>query len=216
MIDSEERLIEHIRKGEHESQDFKFAINDSKKIAISLSAFSNTTGGRLLIGVKDNGRIAGIRPEEERHMVEGAADLYCRPKPEINYSVISTSENKEVLIAEVAECHEKPIQAINPEGLWKAYIRVLDENALANVLHVQRWQRRDSSTNKEKPSHFSEIDLGILKLIGNQPIWTVNYLVKKTGLARKLALNILCNFLHWDLIELIRLDSDFKIRLKNP
>lgn len=45
--------------------DFKFEISDSKKIARSLVAFANTDGGRLLIGVKDNGVISGIRSEEE-------------------------------------------------------------------------------------------------------------------------------------------------------
>ena len=52
-----------IREGEHQQQDFKFRIDDSKKIAVSLVAFANTDGGRLLIGVKDNGRIAGCRTD---------------------------------------------------------------------------------------------------------------------------------------------------------
>ena len=53
-----EKLIE---QGEHQHLDFKFAVNDSRKIARSLVAFANTTGGKLLIGVKDNGTIAGVR-----------------------------------------------------------------------------------------------------------------------------------------------------------
>ncbi|MCK4854687.1 MAG: ATP-binding protein, partial [Bacteroidales bacterium] len=59
--------------------DFKFEISDARKIARTLVAFSNTDGGKLLIGVKDNGKIAGIRSEEEYHMLEAAAELYCRP-----------------------------------------------------------------------------------------------------------------------------------------
>ena len=47
-----------IAEGEHQQQDFKFEISDARKIAKTLSAFSNTDGGRLLIGVKDNGKIA--------------------------------------------------------------------------------------------------------------------------------------------------------------
>lgn len=54
-----------IAEGEHQQQDFKFEISDARKIAKSLSAFSNTDGGRLLVGVKDNGKIAGVRSEEE-------------------------------------------------------------------------------------------------------------------------------------------------------
>ena len=44
-----------IEQGEHQQLDFKFEVSDSKKIARTLSAFANTDGGRLLIGVKDNG-----------------------------------------------------------------------------------------------------------------------------------------------------------------
>ncbi|MBE6307665.1 MAG: ATP-binding protein, partial [Bacteroidales bacterium] len=68
-----------IAQGEHVQQDFKYEISDARKIARTLSAFANTLGGRLLIGVKDNGRIAGVRSEEEMYMIEAAAQLYCTP-----------------------------------------------------------------------------------------------------------------------------------------
>jgi predicted HTH transcriptional regulator len=58
-------LFKLIEEGEHQQQDFKYCINDSKKIAKSLVAFANTDGGRLLIGVKDNGKITGIKSDEE-------------------------------------------------------------------------------------------------------------------------------------------------------
>ena len=66
---------------EHKQQYFKFEISDSRKIAKSISAFANTEGGRLLIGVKDNGGIAGISTDEEQYMIEAAAQLYCSPQP---------------------------------------------------------------------------------------------------------------------------------------
>ena len=40
-----------IAEGEHQQQDFKFEISDARKNAKTLSAFSNTDGGRLLIEV---------------------------------------------------------------------------------------------------------------------------------------------------------------------
>ena len=54
-----------ITEGEHQQLDFKFEIADSRKIARTFSAFANTDGGRLLIGVKDNGSISGIRTGRE-------------------------------------------------------------------------------------------------------------------------------------------------------
>ena len=48
-------ILSLIAQGEHDHQDFKFQINDARKIARSLSAFANNDGGHLLVGVKDNG-----------------------------------------------------------------------------------------------------------------------------------------------------------------
>lgn len=78
-MDATEYVQQRIEEGEHLHQDFKFAITDARKIARSLSAFANTEGGRLLVGVKDNGKIAGVRSDEEIYMIEAAAQLYCRP-----------------------------------------------------------------------------------------------------------------------------------------
>ena len=63
----EDRLMDLIEEGEHQQQDFKYRIDSSQKISKTLAAFANTDGGRLLIGVKDNGRIAGVDPQEEIH-----------------------------------------------------------------------------------------------------------------------------------------------------
>ena len=72
--------------GENQQLDFKYCVSDSRKIAKTLSAFSNSDGGRLLIGVRDNGSIAGIQSDEEIYMVDTAAHVFCRP--EINYSIL--------------------------------------------------------------------------------------------------------------------------------
>jgi predicted HTH transcriptional regulator len=50
-------------------------------------AFANTDGGRLLLGIRDNGSVAGIQSEEEYYMAEAAAKLYS--KPPINFEMIN-------------------------------------------------------------------------------------------------------------------------------
>ncbi len=82
-----------IEEGEHEHQDFKFQISDARKIARSISAFANNDGGHLLIGVKDNGKIAGVRSEEEMFMIEQAAEMYCRPHKKWSTACIRWKEN---------------------------------------------------------------------------------------------------------------------------
>ena len=99
-----------IAEGEHQQQDFKFEISDARKIAKTLSAFANTDGGRLLIGVKDNGKIAGVRSDEEKYMIEAAAQLYCRP--EVDYSMQTVHvEGRSVLVVQIDESEHKPVFA---------------------------------------------------------------------------------------------------------
>ncbi|MDE6288766.1 MAG: ATP-binding protein, partial [Muribaculaceae bacterium] len=78
-----------VAEGEHDRQDFKYAVSDARKIARSISAFANAGGGRLLIGVKDNGAIAGVRNEEDAYVVELAAHRYCDPPQEVDFKAYS-------------------------------------------------------------------------------------------------------------------------------
>jgi predicted HTH transcriptional regulator len=80
-----------ILEGEHQRLDFKFEISDAKKIARTFAAFANTSGGTLLIGVKDNGNITGIRSDEEEYMAESAAHIYCKPR--VEYKIVTHKVN---------------------------------------------------------------------------------------------------------------------------
>ena len=128
-----------IAEGEHVWQDFKFEVSDSRKIARSLSAFANTDGGRLLIGVKDNGRIAGVRSEEEMYMVEAAARVYCTPEVEVEMRVYRP-EGRSVLIASVEPAPRKPVMVKEEGGRKLAYVRIADENILASPVHIGVWR----------------------------------------------------------------------------
>lgn len=128
-------ILKLIEEGEHQQSDFKFAVNDSRKIARSLSAFANTDGGRLLIGVKDNGNIAGIRSNEEIYMLQAASELYT--KPEVKKHKI---DNKEILEVIIDKSKDKPHTAPDEKGNFKAFIRVNDENLLANGLLLKIWK----------------------------------------------------------------------------
>ena len=130
-----------IEEGEHQQLDFKFEVSDSKKIARTLSAFANTDGGRLLIGVKDNGNISGIRSEEEFYMIEAASKMYTRP--EVPFEATRWEVNgKTVLEVYIAPSPDRPHTAPDKDDKYKAYIRVADENILANEVLMLAWQKK--------------------------------------------------------------------------
>ena len=133
-----------IEQGEHQQLDFKFEVSDSKKIARTLSAFANTDGGRLLIGVKDNGSISGVRSEEEYYMIEAASNMYTQPQ--VGFSAKRWDINdKTVLEIYIAPGEERPYLAPDKDGRYKAYIRVAEENILANEVLVLAWKKSRSS-----------------------------------------------------------------------
>ena len=123
-----------ILEGEHEHQDFKYQITDARKIARSIAAFSNNSGGLVLLGFKENGNIAGVRSDEEIYMIETAAQMYCRPEQHVSFKVY-TINGKSVVKADIPEAQEKPVEAPDDNGHWHVYYRVADENVLASRLH---------------------------------------------------------------------------------
>ena len=133
-----------ILEGEHEHQDFKYQITDARKIARSISAFANNSGGHLLIGVKDNGNIAGVRSEEEIYMIETAAQMYCRPEQTVTFKVFNIN-GKSVVKADIPEADEKPVEAPDDNGNWHVYYRVADENVLASRLHERIMSNEEST-----------------------------------------------------------------------
>lgn len=137
------RLIE---EGEHERQDFKHSVSDASKIAHSISAFANHSGGRLLIGVKDNGAIAGVRNEEDIYVVEQAALSFCRPPQEVSFKAYTAEGGARVIVAEVAPSTFRPVKAREHDGSWRAYYRVADENLVAHPLMVRIWERKSSGS----------------------------------------------------------------------
>lgn len=186
-----------IEQGEHQQLDFKFEVSDSKKIARTLSAFANTDGGRLLIGVKDNGNISGVRSEEEYYMIEAASKMYTRP--EVPFEATRWDINgKTVLEVYIAPSLEKPHLAPDKEDKYKAYIRVADENILANEILMLSWEKKrkqDGTLVKiSKPverlfaylDQHTSINAGQLCRIGH-----VNYYTAKNILSDLLAIDAL-------------------------
>ena len=188
-----------IAQGEHIEQDFKYEISDARKIARTLSAFANTQGGRLLIGVKDNGRVAGVRSDEEMYMIEAAARLYCKPEVTIEMTPYRV-EGRVVLLAYIAPAQKRPVMAQDEKGRLWAYVRVADENILATPVHLQVW-RQDETTNDISLT-FTHRELSILELIATKEECSFSTICRATGISRREVQYILARFVHWRVIAM--------------
>ena len=202
-----------ILQGEHQQLDFKFQVNDSRKIARTLVAFANTDGGKLLIGVKDNGVIAGIRTEEEYYMIEAAASMYC--KPEMDFASRHWNiEGRRVLEIDVARAQPKPVYAQSDNGRWMAWVRVGDQNILADTIMIKYWKRQKSPTGTV--IHYSDKERLLLDYLSSHPTITLEKYCHIAGLPRNLAEDAVVGMMVAGLVEVAQNEYYTWFRLKDP
>ncbi|MBO4485672.1 MAG: ATP-binding protein [Prevotella sp.] len=189
-------LQQLIAQGEHQQQDFKYKVMDAEKLARSVSAFANTDGGRLLIGVRDDGHISGIRSEEEIYMMHSAAYKYCTPQPSIHFDTLH-AEGRNVVIATIPPSPQKPVFALTAEGKHRAYIRIADENIIASPVHLDLW--RQETSKQGVLLHYSDDEAALMEVLKKHPPLTLNLTVRLARLPRHKVIRLLARFIRFDL-----------------
>jgi len=128
-----------IESDENVRFDRKLKITSKQKIAKTISAFSNTEGGIILIGVSDEKKIIGIDPEEEKYMINSANELFCSPPAKIRFDEFTKTEHNDLtktekeiclLLVAVERSHDEKIYVKNEAGEKKAYHRVQDQTLM--------------------------------------------------------------------------------------
>jgi predicted HTH transcriptional regulator len=187
-----------IMQGEGLHLDFKFEISDARKIARTFVAFANTGGGTLLIGVRDDGSIAGIQSEEEKFMARTAASVYCKPKV-----VFSSKEwvinKKLVLEIKIPKGTEQPYMAHTDTDKWQAFIRVNDQNILANRILVKALIRKNSQDGTY--ISYTENEKKLLEYLEQNGSITLTMFSKLAGIPAYKAEIVLINFLAIGIIK---------------
>ncbi|MDX9926058.1 MAG: ATP-binding protein [Bacteroidales bacterium] len=186
-----------ISGGEGLNLDFKYCISDPQKIARTLSAFSNTAGGKLLIGVRDNGSLAGVRSDEEYYMIDAAARLHCDPEVTIR-TRNHTVNGKNILEVEVPKSTIIPVKARDEHGRWKAYFRQNDQNFMADRVILQVWRR--SVKSRGLLLRFEETENLLLNHLRSEGRITVEEFRNLTGINARRAEKILSDFILCGLI----------------
>jgi hypothetical protein len=203
-MDDKHYLLSLIREGEHQQQDFKYRVEDACKLAKSVSAFANTDGGRLLIGVRDDGHLSGVRSEEEIYMMHQAAYKYCQPEASIKFDTYH-AEGRTIVIATILPCSKRPVCALDEEGHKRAYIRIADENIVASPVHLALW--RESQKPQGAIMTYNDSVRKLLGVIQGQ--LTLNQIVRLSRLPRPKVITLLARFIRFGLVQWTHKDQQF-------
>lgn len=190
-------ITKRILSGESQILEFKFEINDARKIAETISAFSNSDGGSILIGVKDNGSIAGVRSTEEYYMIQSACELYC--KPEVAFESKQWQiDKKEILEIIIPASNKKPVMAVDINNKLIAYFRKDAANYKADPVLVTIWKDELTPT---KPATYSKNEDMILHLFNNETLMTLSKIANKTKIEYRTCIKIVAQLIKWEILE---------------
>ena len=205
-MDDRRFLLSLIRQGEHQQQDFKYRVADACKLARSVSAFANTDGGRLLIGVRDDGHLSGVRSEEEIYMMHQAAYRYCKPEASIKFdtyhaapsdAVSGSQRLRTIVVATVPPSAKRPVCALDEAGRPRAYIRINDENILASPVHLALW--RESQKPQGTMLTYDDDIRHLLSVMEGR--LTLNQIVRLSRLPRHKVITLLARLIRFGTVR---------------
>lgn len=195
-MDDKKYLQRLISEGEHQQQDFKYRVSDALKLAKSVSAFANTDGGRLLIGVRDDGQMSGVRSEEEIYMMHQAAYRYCRPEASIKFDTYHV-DGHTIVIATVPPSDKRPICVVNADDKPRAYIRIADENIVASPVHLAIW-REAQNPQGTMMTYTDTVSKLLAVMQGRQ---TLNQIIRRAALPRHKVIILLARLIRFGTVQ---------------
>lgn len=196
-MDDRHYLQALISEGEHQQQDFKYRVSDARKLAKSVSAFANTDGGRLLIGVRDDGNMSGVRDDEEIFMMHQAAYRYCTPAASIKFDTYHV-DGRTIVVVTIPPSDHRPVCAIGDDGKAKAYIRIADENIVASPVHLAVW--RESQKAQGCMMTYTDDVRKILDILHDGPL-PLNILVRRSRIARQTVISLLARLIRFRVVH---------------
>ncbi len=129
MLKSE--LLEIISNGENSGVEFKRDDLRSEQLAKEIVAFANFEGGRILLGVEDDGSVTGIQRDNTQEWVLNVFRDKVHPQMIPFYEEIEFEEGKRVAIVTIGRGISKPY-VVRHNNREDTYIRLGDRSELAS------------------------------------------------------------------------------------
>lgn len=104
-------LIELAGRGEDSRTQFKENITNAESLAGEIVAFANAKGGKILLGVNDQGVICGLSQEDIRRLnklISNVATDCVRPAVAVETEIVATAGGDLALVVTVPEGLSKP------------------------------------------------------------------------------------------------------------
>ena len=182
-----QELSQLVSLGEGLHLEFKRKVPRPERFAKEIIAFANTRGGRVLIGVDDDGTLAGVRDaEEEEYVLRQALEGRCDPPVEITTERVPVSRKRSVVLVTVPQSTQKPHFLVNGEDVKPtAYVRVDDMSVEAS--REARRLMREEGQSRDVLFEFGENEQMLLRYLDGYGRITVRQFARLADIPRRRA-----------------------------
>jgi ATP-dependent DNA helicase RecG len=129
MLKSE--LLEIIANGENSGVEFKRDDVRPEQLAEEVVAFANVQGGRILLGVEDNGQVTGLQREQTQEWVLNVFRDKVHPSIIPFYEEITIDQTRRVGVITISMGVSKPY-VVRHNNREEVYVRMGDRSELAS------------------------------------------------------------------------------------
>lgn len=190
-----------ISAGEGEYLEFKHRVPDAERIAKEVIALANTRGGKLLLGVGDDGTIEGLRDvAEEAFVLEQALREHCVPRVDYSTMVVLAEDGREILVVDVPESDDKPhFLVVEGSDEQVAYIRVRDESLEASPEAVElMYEEEEESLRFE----FGKKEQMLMRYLDQYERVTVKEFARLANISKRAASETLTHLVRINILHL--------------
>lgn len=183
-----QELKNWVDEGEGLHLEFKRKARFPEKILKEISAFANTEGGYLMIGVDDNLSIPGVlNPDEEEFVLQRAIDTLMRPVPEFHLKKVYIGKDAYVLIYHFPVSAQKPVFIRSSETTedWKAYYRIGSQSIQASK--EMRALMKMKASDKNFKFQYGDKERVLLQLLDTQERVSVDEFALAADIPKKIA-----------------------------
>ncbi len=197
-----------VAQGEGLELEFKTKVVYPYKIMKELVAFANAKGGKLLVGVEDDGTIKGLKnASEEEFVLRQHIEKFIVPALLYEVERLALNDNRQVLIFTVAESTSKPVCRLidTKDRKGQAFYRVKDQS-------LQTSREMWLILKYEKSNRFSSFSYGknesiLVKYLAQYERITVETFAKVAEISLKEASELLVKLTLCHLIEICPQES---------
>lgn len=202
-----QELKQLVSLGEGVSLEFKRRVPRAERIAKEVIALANTQGGRILLGVDDDGSIVGVDDAgEEEFVLNRALRDHAAPPVEYRMERVVIAPGRDVILVVIPESTRKPHQLVAADGSvagdGTAYVRVEEMSVEASPESVRMMEENGTSGRQGVTFQFGETESLLMRYLDDYGRITVAQFARLADIPPEQASDTLVRLARANLLQL--------------